>query len=273
MICIVFTLFHRLQNEKYSAKLKKDVLDFLVTFLNSEDYNRGRQYDILHFTHAVILSLAAKNVSPPWPGLGGAYCHVQMLKETLPHGSCPGSSGRKAVTETAEESIAMFQCGIGISSVKKGLEHVLRDTTEEGQLFECSVCWRKKAAFARFTKMLNVRDSLLVGVHRYDQQSGADKVKLHDKIAFDVELDVAPFMMDSSQKTKIMKDNVGRVPMELKAISCHEGKDLDRGHYFAYAKQISGQWLRISDTDVEEVAVSKVMSEVATVVLLRYDMV
>jgi ubiquitin C-terminal hydrolase len=121
--------------------------------------------------------------------------------------------------------------------------------------------------------MLNVRNSLLVGVHRYDQQSGADKVKLHDKIAFDVELDVAPFMIDSSRKSTIMNDNGGRVPMELKAISCHAGMNLDRGHYFAYAKQMSNQWLRISDKDVEKVDVSQVMSETARVVLLRYDMV
>eukprot|EP00033_Pygsuia_biforma_P002747 GCRY01003032.1.p1 GENE.GCRY01003032.1~~GCRY01003032.1.p1 ORF type:complete len:390 (+),score=70.95 GCRY01003032.1:113-1282(+) len=101
----------------------------------------------------------------------------------------------------------------------------------------CDVC-KKKTSVSKGIRITAFPDVLVVSLNRFhfDFQLGR-KMKVLDYMAFDEEMDVAPFVFPCSELESDL--------YALKSVLVHRGT-LDNGHYFAYVNT-DGQWYRADD--------------------------
>jgi ubiquitin carboxyl-terminal hydrolase 36/42 len=120
--------------------------------------------------------------------------------------------------------------------------------------YKCKSCDKKVTANKQFT--LDVLPPVVTfQLKRFD----FSQRKLHRKIQFPVQIDLAPF---SAAKRPAV--------YELSSVVVHAGGSLNSGHYYAYVKSPSGVWLRMDDDITQNVSVNEVLAEASGAYLLFY---
>ncbi|KAK3908153.1 Ubiquitin carboxyl-terminal hydrolase 8 [Frankliniella fusca] len=140
------------------------------------------------------------------------------------------------------------------SSVVDCLEEFCKVTSTDGQCPSCQAenCQRIQTQFARIPPLL------IIQLKRFRQYAGVKFGKIKQNISFDINLDLAPFMVG---------DLHSKTDYKLIAVQNHHG-DLGHGHYYSLCQR-GNRWYKFDDSRVTSMTTRRLVSEHAY--LLCYE--
>lgn len=267
--CEVRTIVSGLQLPALLAPFKRRVLNFLQRLLTGtdgkSDYVRGGQYDFMHVFDALMLRLLPIDlrVKADAPPLVDA-CHFKTrFKFDAPHDLCPGNP-RGTFTILQSQAAIHVQCDMSLEDAVKAAQ-ACPVSNGPGA---CAKCNNSTQVTYKDHDGLAIRNSLIVCVMRYEEDSPLTAEVRRDEFKFGAEFNASPYMTAAD-----IAALSGSGRMSLQAIAVHDGPSIELGHYWAYEKQSDGSWLKFDDKVVTKSTLKEVLNETRRVVMLRYDLI
>lgn len=194
------------------------------------------------------------------------------------HGSSK-SSDCKCITHTTfqgylKNSLQCLHCGFtkttcdpimdlsleikNISTLDECLSHFQRKEELSDFHYECESCKQKKGVIKKLTlhKCPNV---LVLQLKRFEHLMNGQSIKLNDKVAFPLSLNLKSHLKHSEG---LDETSVPNIAYDLLSVVSHHGT-VDQGHYTSVCRTGDNQWFKFNDSMVTSISEEQVLQEQA----------